>query len=102
MKTNSVISDSDFAKLIKMTKLTLSDSEQHSIHSQLDEALNAVAVFDELDLTSVPPLMHPGDLSNVMREDVVEPSFTQSEALQNASAEHGGYFLVPAVLEDAS
>ncbi|MFZ2199303.1 MAG: Asp-tRNA(Asn)/Glu-tRNA(Gln) amidotransferase subunit GatC [Microgenomates group bacterium] len=100
MTTKQVITDTDFAKLVKMTKLTLSDDEKKSIHAQLDEALKAVEVFDELDLKDVPPLSHPGNLENVMREDVVGESFTQEESLQNASATHDGYFMVAGVLED--
>lgn len=102
MKTQSTISNSDFTKLVKMTKLTLSDDEKKSIHSQLDEALKAVEVFDELDLTGVPPLAHPGNLTNVLRDDVVKTSFTQSDSLSNAPASHDGYFMVKGVLEDQS
>lgn len=102
MKNNVIISDSDFAKLVKMTKLTLSDDEKKSIHSQLDEALKAVEVFDELDLTGVPPLSHPGNLQNVMREDIIKPSFSQEEALSTAPSKHNGYVMVKGVLEDQS
>jgi aspartyl-tRNA(Asn)/glutamyl-tRNA(Gln) amidotransferase subunit C len=100
MKNKTVISDTDFAKLVKMTKLTLSHDEKKIIHEQLDEALKAVEVFDELDLDGVPPLAHPGNLENVMRDDVIKPSFSQMEALSNAPASHDGYFMVPGVLEE--
>ena len=100
MKNKVIISDDNFAKLVKMTKLTLSNDEKKTIHSQLDEALNAVEVFDELDLTGIPPLSHPGELQNVMREDIVKPSFSQAEALINAPAKHAGYFMVRGVLEE--
>ena len=102
MSTVTNITPADFAKLVKMTKLTLTDDEKKSIHAQLDEALKAIEVFDELDLTDVPPLSHPGELTNVMRDDIVKPSFTQEEALSNAPASHNGYFMVPGVLEDQS
>lgn len=100
MTNKAVISDSNFTKLVKMTKLTLSDDEKKSIHAQLDEALKAVEVFDELDLSGVPPLSHPGGLTNVMREDVIKPSFTQAEALANAPASSEGYVMVKGVLEE--
>lgn len=100
MKTNPVISDVDFDKLVKMTKLTLSTHETKSIHPQLDEALKAVKVFDELDLKDVPPLAHPGNLKNVMRPDVITPSFSQTESLSNAPAQHDGYFMVKGVLKE--
>lgn len=85
-----------------MARLSLDENEKKMIHGQLDEALNAVRVFDELDLTGVPPLSHPGNLTNVMRDDVVLPSFTQKQALANAPESHEGYVLVPGVLEDQS
>lgn len=102
MSTVTNITPADFAKLVKMTKLVLTDAEKKSIHSQLDEALKAVEVFDELDLTGVPPLSHPGELTNVMRDDVVKSSFTQNESLSNAPSSHNGYFMVKGVLEDQS
>lgn len=102
MTKSQVISDSDFAKLVKMTRLTLSDDEKISIHDQLDEALSAVKVFDELDLKDVEPLSHPGNLQNIMREDIVGTSFTQEEALSNAKLSDNGFFVVDAILEDQS
>jgi len=100
MNKKQVISDSDFSKLVKMTKLTLADDEKKTIHSQLDEALKAIEVFDELELKGVPPLSHPGGLTNVMREDVINPSFTQAEALSNAPNSYHGFFMVKGILEE--
>lgn len=102
MKNKVIISDSDFAKLVKMTKLTLTEDEKIAVHGQLDEALKAVEVFDELDLSGLPPLSHPGNLKNIMREDVVKPSFSQEEALSTAPSSHDGYVMVKGVLEDQS
>lgn len=101
MKNKVIISDLDFAKLVKMTKLTLSAEEKDSIHAQLDEALKAVEVFDELDLKDVAPLSHPGGLTNIMREDIIKPSLSQSDALSNAKETHDGYFMVKGVFEGA-
>lgn len=100
--TNVTINDTDFKKIERMSKLTLKSDEKDVIHSQLDEALKAIKVFDELDLTEVPPLEHPGGLKNVMRPDVITPSFTQDQALINAPAKHDGYVMVPGVFEEQS
>ena len=94
------ISAADFAKLKNQAQLTLTSDEEQLIHAQLDEALQAVAVFDELDLSSVPPLAHPSGVNNVMREDVITPSFSQAEALKNAPATHNGYVMVPGVFAE--
>ncbi len=98
--TSTNISDADFAKLQRQAKITLTPQEVETIHSQLDEALQAVEVFNELDLTNVTPLAHPGGLTNVMRPDVVTPSFSVEEALLNAPASHQDYVMVPGVFEE--
>lgn len=100
--TNNSISDDNFKKIEQMSKLSLAADEQKSIHSQLDEALKAIKVFDELDLSGVPPLEHPGGLKNVMRQDIITSSFTQDQALANAPASKDGFVMVPGVFEEES
>jgi aspartyl-tRNA(Asn)/glutamyl-tRNA(Gln) amidotransferase subunit C len=99
---NNTISHDNFEKTLGMAWLDITGQEKEAIHTQLDEALKAIKVFDELDLKNVAPLEHPGGLSNVMREDVVTPSFTQAEALQNAPDQHNGFVKVPHVLGEVS
>ena len=38
---------------------------------------------------------------NIYREDIVEPSLTQEEALKNAQNTYNGFFVVPYVFEEA-
>jgi len=38
------------------------------------------------------------DLSDVMREDVVEPSLPRDEVLRNAAAQEGGFIKAPRVM----
>lgn len=96
-KTN--ISAADFTKLVKQVNLVLSDDEKTKIHAQLDEALGAVKVLEELDTTTVSKISSASGLTNILRDDEIAPSFTQAEALQNASLTHNGYFVVPAIFE---
>jgi len=97
--TKTTLGDSDFTKLVKQANLTLSNDEKAKIHTQLDEALEAVKVLAELDTGSVSQISSASGLTNVLRDDVVTPSFTQEEALQNAKLTHNGYFVVPAIFE---
>ena len=97
--TKTTLGDDDFTKLVKQANLTLSDDEKSKIHAQLDEALIAVKVLAELDTASVSKISSASGLTNVLRDDVVTPSFTQEQALQNANLTHNGYFVVPAIFE---
>lgn len=99
MSTKTKISPADFSRLVKQANLVLSDQEKTTIHNQLDEALDSVKVMSQLDTKDVPSTTSASGLTNVLREDVVKPSFTQDQALQNAKHTHQGYFMVPAIFE---
>ena len=95
------LSDSDFKKLVRQSNLVISESDEKTIRPQLSEALSAVRVLDELDTKNVPTLDHPtGDLKNVWREDVVEPSLPQDLALSQAHEQHEGYVVTKAVFDE--
>jgi len=96
-----MISDTDYTKLIRQANIPLEEKESAEIHSQLNEALGAIKVFDELDTKNVPTLNQPiEDLHNVWREDIVTPSFTQDQALSQAKHTHNGYFVVEAIFQN--
>lgn len=93
------LSDTDFAKLVKQANLMLDEADRAEIHPQLDEALKAVQVFDELDTSDVMPLAQPiKDLTNVWREDEVQDSLPADLALSQGNT-HNGYFMVNNVFE---
>lgn len=100
MTTTNAISSSNITQLIAQANLVLSDQEQSTISSQLNEALSAISVLNELDTSTVSSVTSASGLTNVMREDVVKPSFTQNDALGNANQTHNGYFMVQAVFEN--
>ena len=78
--------------------LTLSNGHRY-LRSDLNEIIESLKPITEYDLEGVPPTFHPiGGLSNVMREDVERPSFTQAEALVNAPKRQDGSFLIPSIL----
>lgn len=93
------MNNDDFAKLVKQANLTLTDIEKSKIHSQLDESLKSVKVMSELDTSKVLNTVSASGLTNVWREDIIQPSFPQELALQNAKQTHNGYFMVPAIFE---
>lgn len=93
------VSKEEFDNLIRLANLHLTDDEKTMIRNQLSETLDAVEVLNELDTEGVEPLTHPTNLSNITREDKVENSFTQEEALSNAKRTHKGYFVTDAILE---
>lgn len=97
--SHTTISPADLAKLIKQASLSLSSDEKSKINAQLDEALNSVKVLQELDTAKVLASTSASGLTNVFRDDIVESSFPQELALQNASNSYNGYFVVSAIFD---
>ena len=83
----------------KLARLKCSDKEITAFTSQLSDILDYMAHLQELDTADVEPLAHCLSVHNVFREDVVKPSLTNDQALQNAPQRDGEFFAVPKVLD---
>ena len=81
-------------------RIALTDEELVEMTAYMNDAVeNVLAPIRAYDLAGVEPVFHPiGGLSNVMRDDVEAPSFTQEEALENAPKQQDGCFLIPSIL----
>lgn len=86
------------AKIARLSRLRLTDSELDRFTGQLGEILNYVEMLNELDTSGVEPMAHAADLSNVFRPDVPAPSLSREEVFRNAPRTDGKYFLVPPIL----
>ena len=84
----SEISREDVAHLARLARLDLGEQELDEYAAQIDGIVDHVAAIGKVDTAGVEPLSHPtqnvdGDVA-VMREDVVVPSLTAEQALDQA------------------
>ena len=82
------------AYLESLARIRLSEEERGTVERDLQ---NIISYFDQLgslDMQGVEPLSHSFPVVNVMREDVVLPSFANKEILANAPMEKDGSFCV--------
>jgi aspartyl-tRNA(Asn)/glutamyl-tRNA(Gln) amidotransferase subunit C len=86
-------------KLEKLSKLQLSASEKEKITADLERMILMVEKMNELDTTSVEPLVYMTDEYNVLRADVVKNEIPNDAALQNAPQAEKPYFKVPKVID---
>ena len=93
------ISREDVEHVAYLARLGLTEEEKDRLAQQLSNILDAMQVIDRLDTSAIPPTAQVIPLANVMREDVVRPSFDREQILRNAPRRSGEYFVVPAVLE---
>ena len=93
------VSERDVRDIAEYTRIRLDDAEVAQMTVDLNDIIDSLAPITEYDLEGVEPTFHPiGSLSNVMREDVEAPGFTQEQALANAPAREGASFLIPSIL----
>jgi aspartyl-tRNA(Asn)/glutamyl-tRNA(Gln) amidotransferase subunit C len=88
----------DVAKIAGLARLELSPDEMDAMASQMDTILGYVAKLDEIDGTDIKPTTHVLDIVNSFRDDVVQPSLSQAEALANGPDQNGEAFVVPRIL----
>ncbi len=92
------ISPEAVRKVAKLARLDLSADEVATMTRQLAGMLDHFADIDSLDLASVDPMTQPFPLSNVLRDDVVEPGLDRDEVLANAPHAQDGRFQVPPII----
>jgi aspartyl-tRNA(Asn)/glutamyl-tRNA(Gln) amidotransferase subunit C len=88
----------DVEYVASLARLEFSDKEKEKLTHELNEILKYVEKLNELDTENVEPLAHVIELSNVFREDEVQPSISQEEALKNAPSKNDKFFKVPKVI----
>ncbi|MBI5557466.1 MAG: Asp-tRNA(Asn)/Glu-tRNA(Gln) amidotransferase subunit GatC [Deltaproteobacteria bacterium] len=92
------ISIEEVVKVARLARLDLSGQEAEEITEQLDRILGYVAKLNEIDTKDVAPTTHALSVHNAFREDVVQPSLSQQEALANGPWQNGEAFVVPKII----
>jgi|SRR5579872_2401807 len=87
--------------IAKLAALPISQEKLEKLQKQLETTLEHVDRLSEIDTSKVTGTNEVTSLTNVTREDIVETSLTQEEALQNAKATYNGFFVVPVIIEEA-
>jgi aspartyl-tRNA(Asn)/glutamyl-tRNA(Gln) amidotransferase subunit C len=94
------ISRTDVEQVARLARLELSEDEKERMLRELSGILAFIDKLMALDVTGVEPTAHAVPLTNVMRDDVPEPSFPQEDMLANAPDRNGELFRVPRILEE--
>lgn len=93
------VTEKDVRDIATYARIGLTDDEIAQMTIDLNGIIESLKPITEYDLEGVEPTFHPiGDLSNIMRDDVEEPGFTQEVALENAPEQQDGCFLIPSIL----
>lgn len=92
-------SSDEVARVAALARIDLTPAELERLAGELEVIVHAVArVSEAVRGEDVPATSHPIPLTNVFREDVVEPSLPVADVLAGAPAAQDGRFLVPQIL----
>ncbi|MFZ5552335.1 MAG: Asp-tRNA(Asn)/Glu-tRNA(Gln) amidotransferase subunit GatC [Bacteroidota bacterium] len=94
MKINNETVD----RIAELAKLEFEADAKNEICNDLNRIIGFIEKLDEIDTTSVAPLIFMNEEKNILREDIQQVSIKQDEALKNAPDKDSDYFKVPKVL----
>jgi len=98
------ITKKDVEYVARLARLSLTEEEKDRYTAQLASILTYIEKMSALNTDNVPPTSHVLPLSNVWREDKLEPSTSATlgspeEILANAPDREGPLFKVKKVIE---
>ncbi len=92
----SINVDKEFVKHVaEVARLKLTDKEVEKFVPQMKEIIDTFSKLQEVDVEGVEPSFQPIAIDENLREDKIEKSLSQEEALRNSKANKEGYFLGP-------
>jgi aspartyl-tRNA(Asn)/glutamyl-tRNA(Gln) amidotransferase subunit C len=91
------LSAADVEHVATLARLGLDEAERERFGRQLEAILEHISRLQQVDTTEVAETAQVGELVNVMRDDLPQPSLSAAAALRNAPASDGAYFIVGAI-----
>jgi aspartyl-tRNA(Asn)/glutamyl-tRNA(Gln) amidotransferase subunit C len=83
-----------------LARLNLPDDKIATYTGQLESILGYVSQLEQVDTTGVPETTRAVEVTNVTRQDGVDPTPVREEILNQAPQREGDFFRVPKILAD--
>ena len=93
-----MISREQVHKVANLARLELTPEEEEQFTIQLGDILDYIQQMSELDVSNVAPTTRAIDVSNVMREDKLQPYADREAILKSAPQQEGEFFRVPKIM----
>lgn len=97
---NNKLSAANVFHIAKLANIPLNDKEAIKIAKGLSETLEFIDKVKRVNTTGVEATSQVTGLENVLREDEIQPSLSQKEALSGTTSTYKGYFKIKAILEE--
>lgn len=94
-----VLTNEQVAKIVKLSRLTVSDTQAKVLTTQLETILEHVRSLAQVNTDMVKPTSQTTGLTDVFRPDEAHQSLSVEEVMGSTDKNHNNYFVVPAVLD---
>ncbi len=94
-----MIDQSQVHKVAVLARLDLSPAEEAQFTTQLGGILDYIEQLSELDVSGVEPTTRAIDVSNITRNDTLQPYTERDRILAVAPDPDGDFFRVPKIME---
>lgn len=95
-----MLSRDEVLHIARLARLAVTDEEVEKFRIQLSDILEHFEELKKLDTSQIQPTAQSMPLENVMRNDVIETSYSSEDILANAPHRENNSFRVRAVLEE--
>ncbi len=96
------VNDALIEHLCKLSNLEFDGAGKQEIKKDLEKMIGFVEKLNALDVTGIEPLLYMGEETDILREDIFEPSISRADALKNSALADEEYFKVPRVVKNPS
>ncbi len=86
-------------EIAHLARLEFDEQSKPEILKDMNRMLGFIEKLNELDTSSVEPLIYMTNEHSILREDEAVSSLTQKQALQNAPKKDSDYFKAPKVID---
>ncbi len=86
--------------LSKLAKINLTKEQEEKYAGEFTSVIGYMDEIKNLDVENIAETSRVSDEGNVLRDDEIQPSLSQKQALANSKNTHDGYFLVPQILKE--
>ena len=93
------INDATIDKIASLARLRFEAEEKVQIKKDMQNMIGFIEKMNELNTDNVLPLLHISANINSTREDVIQNSISNEEAMKNAAQKMIPHFIVPTVIK---
>jgi aspartyl-tRNA(Asn)/glutamyl-tRNA(Gln) amidotransferase subunit C len=86
-------------KVADLARIRIEDNEVDALTVEMNKILTFMEKLNELETSTVKPLVYMNERPNVWREDIAKNEISTIEGLKNAAVHDEDFFYVPKIID---